>query len=172
MKINFVNDISNIKNNCLILWTDYNLNKFDKNFHSYIKQEDEFLYRQLRDKKSLDPDSILLCYALNNNIDTYILGNVYYDKINNITPILENINKLINYIDIININSICVSFPNIKIYKNDYRNKFYIYSEIYKIFKKNKKIKKINFFIEDNKDIKIIKFISFVSKVPFLKQYI
>lgn len=176
MKIEFISpsNIKDVKLNCLILWTDEGLKLFDKEVHGLIKNEDEFLYRQFRDKKTLSNNNILFCAGIENKIDSYVLSNIYYEG-NNITTLentLKSINKLTKYIDIININSIGVLKPKMKISDNSIRNNTLLFTSILKSFKENDKLKKIYFITEDIQDIKLIKKINFLLKIPFIKRFV
>lgn len=176
MKIEFISpqDIRNIKLNTLILWTDEGLKLFDKEVHGLIKNEDEFLYRQFRDKKTLANNNILFCAGIENKIDSYILGNIYYDgnNINTLEDTLKSINKLIKYIDIININSIGILKPKMRISDNSIRNNTLLFTSILKSFKENEKLKIIYFITEDIEDIKLIKKLNFLLKIPFIKRFV
>ncbi len=175
MKIEFISpfNIENVKLNSLVIWTDDKIRLFDKEILHLIKNEDEFLYKQFKDKRTLEKDNILFCSGIENNIDSYIVANVYYP--NNLLAIdnsIKNINKLIQYIDVVNINKLGIIKPKIKISENKIKNNTLIYKSILIGLRKNTKLKKIYFITEDIQEIKLIKLINFLLKIPFFNKYI
>lgn len=176
MELTFVNeqDLASIKANTLILWTDVAMKKFNANTLSLIKEEAEFLTEQFVNKKILKPNSALFCAGVVSNLDSYIAIAIYNDESKDLYRLNESTNnmiKTIKYVDIININSIIINTPKLKIDVSSFKNKFIIYRELLKKLMTTK-VRKVYFLYDNDDDIKLIKRIKFLLSIPIIKNYV